>query len=211
MSIYIGSNRYKAMVGSSRADFVTKKALPYDAEVEYIQGGIFDTSFVPSTTGVHTWEYMFITKVNSTYCFCTKPIESGKWMIFAGWNNSNAWSQILYGSSSTFGWNAANNVRYAGEMDMSGQTKTLKIDGSTKLSLSANSFTNTYPFSIQLSKNGTTTNRLYRYRIVEDGIIKLDIIPVRKGQIGYLYDKISGELIGNSDVDATVTLGPDKT
>lgn len=207
--IYLGSTEVsKAYLGATQV-YGGSQPLPYDAEVEYIQGGIFDTSFVPSTTGVHTWEYMFITKVNYAYCFGTKPVESGKWMVFAGWNNNTAWSEILYGSSSTFGWNASNNTKYSGEMNMSGQTKTLKINGSTKLSLSANSFTNTNPFSFQLSKNGTIANRLYWYKIVEDGILKLDIIPVRVGSVGYLYDRVSGELISNSDT-VTPVIGPDK-
>ena len=37
----------------------------------------------------------------------------------------------------------------------------------------------------------------------------LDLIPVRKGNIGYLYDKVSGKLFANQGT-GTFTLGPDK-
>ena len=36
-----------------------------------------------------------------------------------------------------------------------------------------------------------------------------DFIPVRVGQVGYLYDKVSGELFGNQG-SGNFTLGPDK-
>ena len=41
-----------------------------------------------------------------------------------------------------------------------------------------------------------------------DGL--LDIIPVRVGDIGYLYDRVSGQLFGNSGTGAFI-IGPDKT
>ena len=41
-----------------------------------------------------------------------------------------------------------------------------------------------------------------------DGL--LDIIPVRVGDIGYLYDRASGQLFGNSGTGAFI-IGPDKT
>lgn len=41
-----------------------------------------------------------------------------------------------------------------------------------------------------------------------DGL--LDIIPVRVGDVGYLYDRVSGELFGNSGTGKFI-VGPDKT
>lgn len=37
----------------------------------------------------------------------------------------------------------------------------------------------------------------------------LDLIPVRKGQVGYMYDKVSGQLFGNGGTGNFI-LGPDK-
>ena len=41
-----------------------------------------------------------------------------------------------------------------------------------------------------------------------DGL--LDIIPVRVGDVGYLYDRVSGQLFGNAGTGAFI-IGPDKT
>ena len=37
-----------------------------------------------------------------------------------------------------------------------------------------------------------------------------DFIPVRKGTFGYTYDRIAGQLFGNSGTGAFI-IGPDKT
>ena len=41
-----------------------------------------------------------------------------------------------------------------------------------------------------------------------DGTDELDLIPVRVGQVGYMYDRISGELLGTSV--GSFVIGPDK-
>ena len=38
-----------------------------------------------------------------------------------------------------------------------------------------------------------------------------NLIPVRKGTVGYLYDKVSGQLFGNANSTGAFTLGPDVT
>lgn len=46
--------------------------------------------------------------------------------------------------------------------------------------------------------------------VKSDSTVKVDIVPVRKGRVGYLYDKISNKLYGNNGT-GSFTLGPDKT
>lgn len=62
--------------------------------------------------------------------------------------------------------------------------------------------------------NGTTNNfiigRMWSCKIVEDSVTILDLIPVRVGTVGYLYDKISRQLFGNAGTGEFV-LGPDIT
>ena len=43
-----------------------------------------------------------------------------------------------------------------------------------------------------------------------NGVSVLDLIPVRVGSIGYMYDRVSGQLFGNSGTEAFI-IGPDKT
>lgn len=49
---------------------------------------------------------------------------------------------------------------------------------------------------------------LYYFKIYSNNVLVRDFIPVRKGNIGYLYDKISGKLFGNKGTGSFI-LGPD--
>lgn len=51
--------------------------------------------------------------------------------------------------------------------------------------------------------------RIYSCKIWEDETIVRDFIPVHVGNVGYLYDKVSGKLFGNAGTGDFV-LGPDK-
>lgn len=186
--------------------------LPYDAEVEYIEGGVFETEFVPAGNAVHTWKYRCLNKVNYNYVFSCIPIESGKWYIFAGWQNAGNGTQILYGSSSKYGGkDLALNTDYTGIADFSGGTKTLKWNGTTIISLSATNISNTYSFRFQLTAASSICWRLYWFNSTVGGKVVANFVPVRIGQVGYLYDKISGKLYTNSDTSVTPVLGPDVT
>ena len=47
-------------------------------------------------------------------------------------------------------------------------------------------------------------------QIWKSGVLVCDHIPVRVGDVGYLYDRVSGSLFGNSGTGAFI-IGPDKT
>lgn len=53
----------------------------------------------------------------------------------------------------------------------------------------------------QIIKNG---------KITKNNVIVRDFIPVRVGQVGYMYDKVSGKLFGNNGTGSFI-LGADKT
>lgn len=52
--------------------------------------------------------------------------------------------------------------------------------------------------------------KIYYFKFVENNITKLDLIPVRIGQVGYLFDRVSGSLFGNNGT-GTFIIGPDKS
>ena len=63
--------------------------------------------------------------------------------------------------------------------------------------------------------NGTTPasteyfiGRCYSFQIYDNGVLVRDLIPVRVKQVGYMYDKISKRLFGNSGM-GEFALGPD--
>ena len=49
-----------------------------------------------------------------------------------------------------------------------------------------------------------------KFEVIRDGEKVADIIAVRKDGVGYMYDRVSGQLFGNSGTGAFI-VGPDKT
>lgn len=70
------------------------------------------------------------------------------------------------------------------------------------LDRNGNVVSNNYPTNF-------TTFKLHSFKFYSGEQLIRDMIPVRIGQVGYMYDKISGQLFGNSG-SGTFTLGPDK-
>ena len=54
-----------------------------------------------------------------------------------------------------------------------------------------------------------STARIYKLIITDNGTIIRDFIPVRKNSVGYLYDKVSGTLFGNTAGSGAFTYGLD--
>ena len=52
--------------------------------------------------------------------------------------------------------------------------------------------------------------RIYSVQMKRNGVTILDFIPVRKNGVGYMYDKVSGQLFGNQGRGQFI-IGPDKT
>ena len=55
---------------------------------------------------------------------------------------------------------------------------------------------------------GSARVRLYNVELLKNDVKLRDYIPVRIGEVGYMYDKVSGELFGNSGSGSFI-LGPD--
>ena len=52
------------------------------------------------------------------------------------------------------------------------------------------------------------SGKIYSFSIYYGNQLQLDFIPVRVGQVGYMYDRVSGQLFGNAGTGAFV-VGPD--
>ena len=62
----------------------------------------------------------------------------------------------------------------------------------------------------QIISNAQFVGKLYSFRIEDDNNINIiDLIPVRVGTTGYMYDRVSGQLFGN-DGTGDFIVGPDK-
>lgn len=80
--------------------------------------------------------------------------------------------------------------------------------------LSYNKNTGTRPITLFAFNNINTINtsmgvcRIGRFKVWDDGVVILDLIPVRKNGVGYMYDRVSGDLFGN-DGTGVFTYGAD--
>ena len=76
---------------------------------------------------------------------------------------------------------------------------------------------NTYGGNIEIfrGKDGCSEIKMYSMQIYDkgvsaDGTLVRDFIPVRVGDVGYMYDRVSGQLFGNAGTGEFI-IGPDKT
>lgn len=180
--------------------------LPYDAEVEYLQGD--GNAYIDlGVKGNLNTAIEVICETPATGTFeCIAGSRSG---------NSNAIT-IIYGH------NQANTWRFGGKstsIALSDNTSyTIIVDKNSALvngvlySLGQiSSFTT--DTNIQVFFAGSTslskfTGKIYGLKF-ENEIITMDLIPVRVGTTGFMYDRVSGELFGNNGTGNFI-LGNDK-
>lgn len=182
------------------------KVLPYDAEVEYLEstGTQWIDTGINLRQILHTTMDVMITKgITTNSCLCGLFVDSSypRYQLYI--NGNQQWAtltttnaQYYNYSGITAGASVSKNTRY---------TPTLN-------SLQVQNYDMTiYLFARNHSSNKLATNglRMYSCNIVDDNNVKLrDFIPVRVGQVGYMYDKVSRQLFGNQGTDAFI-VGPD--
>ena len=203
MGVYVGDKRYAPYVGSTRRKMMAEKALPYDAEIEYLESS--GIQWIDTQLGVG-----YDTKLLDIQLEFEHLTTAGgyKWVVFAGGNN-----------------------KYVG---IQRNRDTINIDGRAKITPVVLDKKRTYRFNgglesidneefpplVDLSLNMNIilfsaistihleTCRIWYAKIIYDNVLMGDFIPVRVGQVGYMYDRVSGELFGNSGTGDFV-LGPD--
>lgn len=199
----------------------------YDAEIEYLEGtGVqyIDTEIIPTLQysfecGFYYVSYDNVTDSSATLFGCqstwitesfTLLVTPSKTGLYNCWGNK--YTSIEKSTNTTY-WNTLIGVWHTLEF----KNKETYIDGIKKLSAVSN--TSGEPtLSIHLfncQRNGNPTfgkgsiKRISYAKIFnENGILLIDLIPVRIGSVGYMYDKVSDRLFGNAGTGSFV-LGPD--
>lgn len=190
------------------------KRLPYDAEVEYLEGSgtqWIDTGIVPNRDDVvMIVDAQKVQSVNDTICFGMKTY------------NQNDFAINLYGSVKLYWWyggrsgNVAINVteRHLYEIGNSIRIDSTKIQDVTISNTFVGNSSKLTLFGMGNQSVPTGVNYPFYGRIFSSIIrygndVILDFIPVRIGQLGYMYDKVSGQLFGNAGTGDFI-VGPDK-
>lgn len=191
-AVMIGLNR-RRMMGN---------ALPYDAEIEYLESS--GTQWID--TGI----------------LGNAPIES-----FVDFSVNNLNAQVILGGSSSprvylvevsykkfcigynkvFKFGSSNietNTRYNTHTVFKAGTQQLYVNDVLSISSDLNE-TVTSNYSLALFRLGSSSSsqfntygKIYNCKIIQNDVLVRDYIPVRVGQVGYMYDKVSGQLFGNS-------------
>ena len=195
--------------------------LPYDAEVEYLEGTgtqYIDTG-VYSSGGMVRYELDFMPLVSKLregvrQAFFGLSNSGSRWFGVSQTTLRNRGLGIGLGSNSI--WTEILPLdRYVvavatGSATVNGTS--VGTPGSVNVSRSGN----LYLFAINCKDaNGVSTVspqncRVYGLKIYgSGGVLVLDFIPVRKDGVGYMYDRVSGQLFGNNGTGA-FGVGPDK-
>lgn len=182
------------------------KALPYDAEVEYIESNgtqYIDTGFYPNQNTRTILDMSLITTLgaggkamwgcrtgNFVNQFYFMPVVNKN---KSRWSFGNKSQETLYSltRSGRYIFDADKNV-----LNISGE-------GTRAYSVTTSAFSCDYSFAIFAINSVEVglypgTLRLHGCQIFDNGTLVKDYIPVRVGNVGYLYDKVSETLIGNA-------------
>lgn len=184
------------------------KPLPYDAVVEYLESTgtqWIDTLFVPQQDDVR-----FIIE-----CSVEKPVNN----IFVGMAKygSNDFAFNFYKRSSIYWWFGGKNgnfsatgldhqrlevgveIIYNGNLVTTVSPTTSFVGNTSRLALFGQA-NRAIPTDALYKASG----KIYSFSIYYGNQLQLDFIPVRVGQVGYMYDRVSKQLFGNSGTGAFI-------
>ena len=207
MTTYIGNTRYKAMVGGERSSLISSLITkPYDAEIEYLESTgtqWIDTGIIPDSNTIVQFKFvnLYITGDVIIGYFTN---DTNDWRLF---NNASTCYFDMPNSERIAGGNIHENTQYELEL---GNYYVKDLDTGINI-VSGNSTSYTGTGSITLNNYNNVSfsrNRWYYVKIYSGSVLVRDMIPVRIGQIGYMYDKVSKQLFSNAGTGEFI-LGPD--
>ena len=197
------------MLGSRTAAW-SVKPLPYDAEVEYLEstGTQWVDSLCKSTETLEFRVKLDNSKMNNSLKSLGYFGTKGYWgNLFGTYRNKKPiiWVRPTW--------------RYVGEelgmIEAYCGLDSITING--VVCQKEGDGGNTYGGNIEIfrGKDGCSEIKMYSMQIYDkgvsaDGTLVRDFFPVRVGDVGYLYDRVSGQLFGNSGTGEFI-IGPDKS
>lgn len=192
--------------------------LPYDAEIEYIQIAPFQYINIPIrvTSGLISEIDCTIDNTNGNIILWNRYQRTNPQYAYSiGFNQSykNNDFRADYGNGDSRYQNYYDNFRYfVGNAHIVFGNGILIFNG-TELALYNSTQVFTSPLDYYTigydSDDNNSPWKLVHWSISEDDTLIFDLIPVRVGTTGYLYDKVSGQLFGNAGTGSFI-LGPDK-
>lgn len=197
------------------------RRLPYDAEIEYLESTgtqYIDTGWIPSSASGY-----------STFCRaayvggdsgganigCLFGVTSNNGHVFYQINKTSSAQQFrLITNNGDVFWTRSPSY-YQSPHDYDLQANRLYMDGALVVTGSGQAGQSSPLMlfarydSLQNAVNQLGRWRLYACVLSGPGGVARSFVPVRVGHTGYLFDRVSGQLVGNAGTGEFV-LGPDK-
>lgn len=207
-----------------RRRYMGLTALPYDAEIEYLESTgtqWIDTLISPDpTTGVKgvVMATEWGGKDNQLCLGCSENgvFNRGKGFAYDLRDGSVRHWAYVGGNTTLLSGGANINQWYSFEMNyLNSRVCYDTIMNSTVNINSGNQSTQLTMFLFKISMIDGISQysikgcRFVNVQFTKGSNIVRDFVPVRIGQVGYMYDKVSGQLFGNSGTGDFI-LGPDK-
>ena len=185
----------------------------YDAEIEYLEST--GTQYInldfgfDKTDEIYT-SFAILTTTNDKYI--NSPItwnnnnnrfgmgyHNGGYCI--GYGNTNTSNTLLSPKTANdkqiHNWEYKNYIFKIVDLNLTRNVSSITFGGTTK------------NLRLFYGYNAATQAKIASYKHIKNGQPVIDLIPVRVGNTGYMYDKVSCKLLGNSG-SGNFVLGPDK-
>lgn len=183
-------------------------SLPYDKEITYLESSgtqYIDTGLTGGTNAEYeircqvlntsdNWDILFGSKANSSVSAQGVPK-----LYYHSTNGGRVGATTIWKGSAQNIQLLLNTVYNINTLSFKGGG--LYVDDTLKYDLQAQygfGNKNFWIFADPEETNYKINMRLYYAKIWLEGTLVRDFIPVRVGQVGYLYDKVNGVLYGNS-------------
>lgn len=190
------------------------KKLPYDVEIEYLESTgtqWIDTGIIPDAATGFEAQVVCSNNDDDTYLIGLRNDSSyTRW----GVGHSNKGFYWCYGSiqdserlielSANIKLNYLNDKKY------------IATNGNSTVNISLPSLSFVPAYNIRLFGSAGIvawyskwSGKINYVKITQGDALVMDLIPVRVEQVGYMYDKVSGQLFGNAGTGEFI-LGPDR-
>ena len=185
--------------------------LPYDTEIEYLESdgaqsmdsGIIPTDYDNTIEAKITFLGYTTTGLWTAWFAAYTNENSNAYRIIR--NNGSNTQVLVYNGRKASGGGTTYNVTVGNTYNIKLSPTSGNINGT---SITYNSTTgNQNTSSLKLFYSGSKT-RVFNFKLSKGNTVLLNAIPVRVGTVGYMYDRISGNLYGNTGT-GSFTLGPD--
>lgn len=188
-----------------------KNSKPYDSKIQYIESDgacYLNLGFNP--TNAITMDFRFNRSVFAVTMDCGAETGwSSKIARFIS-NTSPTPPSNCYWRYANGGVNVTTGYNLIGDIAVTINGRNITVVNETTSdtytsAATAGTFTTPADFlvfgvGVEGSANSPNANcagcRLYHFKVTDNGV-NFDLIPVRVGQVGYMYDQVSGQLFGN--------------